>query len=163
METLLAIKTRRSVRKYKDKEIPLNMLKDLVDCARLAPSASNIQPWEFILIRDKKKLKQIAEITDYAKFLVNAVACIVIICKNTKYYMEDGCAATENILIAAKSYNLGSCWIAGGKKYYSEKLLQLLKVPMEHKLVSIISLGYPAEHTNPKKRKLNDVLHLEKF
>jgi len=163
VDAIEAIKNRRSIRKYSNKEISQDILKDIVDCARLAPSANNIQPCEFVVITNKIKLREISEITDYGKFIENAVACIIVACKEAKYYLEDGCAATENILVAAKAYDIGSCWVAGDKKPYAGEILKLLEFPQGYKLVSIIPLGYPNEAPKPMKRYLNEVLHLEKF
>lgn len=137
------IKTRRSIRKYVDKPIPEEILQDILDCARLAPSANNKQPWLFVVIKNKDLKKQIAEITDYGKFIKDAYCCIAVFCEDTKYYLEDGCAATENILLAAWCYGIGSCWIAGDKKSYADKIKEILKVGQRYKLVSLISLGYP--------------------
>ena len=163
MDAIEAIKTRRSIRKYSSREISKDIIKDIVDCARLAPSANNIQPWEFVVITSKIKLRDIAEITDYGKFIENAAACIIVVCKEAKYYLEDGSAATENILVAAKSYGIGSCWVAGDKKPYAREILSLLNFPIGYKLISIIALGYPIEAPKPIKRNLDEVLHLEEF
>jgi nitroreductase len=163
MEVLKILKETRSIRKYQKKEIPKEIIEDIIDCARFAPTAVNIQPWEFIVITDKNMREKIADITDYGKFIKDAPVCIVVFCKDTKYYLEDGSAATTYILLAAKSYNLGSCWIAGDKKFYAEKIRELLKVPEGYKLISLISIGYPDENPHPQKRNLKDVLHWEKW
>lgn len=164
MDALQAIKERRSVRKYLNREIPKNILEDLVDCGRLAATARNAQPWEFIVITDKQKLKQISDITSHGKFIANAAACIAVLGKkDATYFLEDGSAATQNILVAAKAHNLGSCWVAGYGKDYAENIKKILSVPEEYTLVSLISLGYPAENPNKSKRSLEEVLHWEQF
>ena len=159
-EVIKLLKERRSIRKYQKKEIPENVIEGIIDCARFAPSAMNIQPWEFIVITEEKMRKRIADITDYGKFIADAPLCIAIFCKDTKYYLEDGSAATTYILLAAKAYGLGSCWVAGDKKCYASDIRKLLGVPDGYKLVSLIALGYPAEIINPTKRSLKEVLHL---
>jgi nitroreductase len=96
--------------------------------------------------------------------LKEAGACILVFCKPTKYYLEDGSAATQNILIAATAYGLGSCWIAGDKKEYAEAIKEFLKVPGEYKLVSLVAMGYPkGEPPQKRKRPLEEVLHWERF
>ncbi len=163
-EVIRAIKKRRSYRSYQDKEISKDILEEIIDCARLAPSANNIQPWEFVVVTDKEILKKIASITDYGKFIKNAGACVIVLCKDTKYYLEDGSAATENILLAAESFGIGSCWVAGDKKHYCNKILELVGAPKGYKLVSILSLGYYDKEEKPHgKRALKDVIHWEKF
>jgi len=163
MDFLKILKERRSIRKYQKKEVPKEIIEDIIDCARFAPTAINIQPWEFIVITDTNMREKIADITDYGKFIKEAPVCIAVFCKDTKYYLEDGSAATTYILLAAKAYGLGSCWIAGDKKFYAEKIRELLGVPQGYKLISLISIGYPDEEPKPKKRDLEEVIHWEKW
>jgi len=162
-EIIKILKERRSIRRYQKKEVPENIIKEIINCARFAPTAVNIQPWEFIVIKDEKRRKEIADMTDYGKFIAQAPVCIAVFCKDTKYYLEDGSAATTYILLAAKAFGLGSCWIAGDKKNYAEKIRKYLGVPDGYKLVSLISIGYPDEDAKIEKRELEDVLHFEKW
>ncbi len=163
MEALEALKSRRSVRKYCEQTIPRAILEDLVDCARLAATAINIQPWEFVVVTDRGRLGQIAECTDYGKFIASAAACVLVLCQETKYYLEDGSAATQNLLVAAKAHGLGACWVAGDKKAYADQVLDLVGAPQGFKLVSLVPLGFPAEEPRQDKRQLTDVLHWEVY
>jgi nitroreductase len=86
-----------------------------------------------------------------------------ILCRDTKYYLEDGSAATENILLAARAHGLGSCWVAGDKKPYAAEIYRLVGAPPGYKLISLIPIGYPAESPEKSKRPLSDVLHWEKY
>jgi len=163
MDGLVMIKTRRSVRKYIKKQIPNDVITQIIDCARLAPSANNKQPWLFVVVKNEELKKQIAEITDYGKFIKEADCCIAVFCEDTKYFLEDGSAATENILLAAWYYGIGSCWVAGDKKFYAEKIRELLNIEKRYKLVSLVSLGYPDEAElkkvqKIKKKSLKDVM-----
>ena len=164
MDAMEVLKKRRAVRSYQDKEIDKKILERTIDAGRLSPSADNIQPWEFVVVRKKETLKRIADLCDYGSFIADAAACAVVFCRDTKHYLEDGSAATENILLAARNFGIGSCWVAGDKKQYAEDVRKLLKAPQEFKLVSMVSLGYPAEETEPRgKRSLSTVLHWEEF
>lgn len=167
MDVFEAIKLRRSAREYQDKPMPKELLEKLVDAARFAPTARAIQPWEFVVITEPTALKKIGEISDHGKFISQAKACIAVYCKETKYYLEDGCAATENILIAATSLGLASCWVAGDKKPYCSQIAGLLNVPSSFKLVSLIALGYPASaaafRIATDKRTVKEVTHWERF
>jgi len=125
MDVLECIKTRRSIRKYENKPIPKEIIEDIIDCARLAPTANNVQPWEFVVVTEKATREKLAEIADYGKFIKDAPVCIVVFCKDTKYYLEDGSASTENILLASWAYGVGSCWVAGDKKKYAEQVKKL--------------------------------------
>jgi nitroreductase len=164
LDAIEAIKTRRSVRRFEGKEVPKEIIEDLIDCGRLAPSGRGVHPWEFIVVTNKGARKRIADLTDYGKFIADAPVCIAVFCQDTKYYLEDGSAATENILIAANAYGLGSCWVAGDKKPYCEAVRELLGVPEGYKLVSLIAIGYSAEKQGRKaKRPLQEVLHWERW
>ena len=164
MDALEAIQKRASVREYARKTIPFDILSKIVDAGRLAPTARGVEPWEFVVITDESIKRKIADIADTGRFIAESAACIAVFCKETKYYLDDGCAATENILIAATAFGIGACWVAGDKKPYCPQISQLLGVPAEYKLISMISLGYPKGEVKPhKKRELKVVLHRERF
>ncbi|MBN1445335.1 MAG: nitroreductase family protein [Candidatus Omnitrophica bacterium] len=157
-EALKVLKERRSVRRYQKKGVPESVTLDIVDCARFAPTARNVQPWKFAVLTDAAERKKIAGIAEYGKFIADAPVCIAVFCEDTKYYLEDGCAATTYILLAAKAYGLGTCWVAGDKKPYAEEIRTLMKMPAGWKLVSLISMGYPEETPSPRKKTLDEVL-----
>ena len=164
MDALTAIATRHSVRKFTSQAVPRNVLETIVDAGRMAPTARNEQPWEFVVVTSRDLLKRIGEATDHGKFIADAAACIAVICKASKYYLEDGCAATENILIAASALGVQSCWVAGDKKAYARDILSLLGAPPNHNLVSLLALGYgDGEPKSYVKRGLDRVLHWERF
>lgn len=165
MDALTTLKTRRSVRRFTGKAVPEEHLREIVDCARLAATARNEQPWEFVVVRTPALREEIARLADYGKFIAEAPVCLAVFCKETKYYLEDGAAATENALLAAHALGLGSCWVAGDKKEYAEAVRELLGLPPGFKLISLVAIGYPAEEkvAGPPKRKLEEVLHWEKF
>ncbi len=164
MEFFDVICKRVSVRNYKKQQVDAELLLRLVDAGRRAPTARAQEPWEFVAVTESRVLKKIAQIAENGKFIENAAAAIVVFCRPTKYYLEDGCAATENILLAATDAGLGSCWIAGDKKDYAQEVGRLLNAPSDLKLVSIISLGLPLdEAVQVKKRSVKQVLHLGSF
>jgi len=165
MQTQEAIAGRRSCRQFIDKEIPKEDLLKLIDAGRLAATARNEQPWEFIVITDKDKKSEIARLTaNNGPFIAEAFACIVVLCADTKYYLEDGSSAITNILLMATGLGIGSCWVAGDKKPYCQALKEILKVPAEYKPVGLIALGYPKNSPAAiAKRGLKEVLHWQKF
>ncbi|HPI74934.1 MAG TPA: nitroreductase family protein, partial [bacterium] len=106
----------------------------------------------------------LASITEYGKFLAQAPVCIVIVSADTKYYLEDGCAAAENILLAAAGLGLGSCWVAGDKKPYAEEILRWLQAPDGFKLVAMLAIGHAASPMVPReKRALDKILHWQTY
>lgn len=166
MDVLDILKSRRSVRVFQNKGIPKEALENLIDVARFSPTARNVQPWEFIIITKAETLKKISEFGENARPMSLAKAGIAVFCADTKYYLEDGCSATVNILNSAAALGIGSCWLAGDKKPYCEEVAKLLGVTAGLKLVSLIALGYPENKDSFRltdKRGLSDVIHWEKF
>ena len=164
METLEAIAARCSTRSYKPDAVPKATLEKIVDAGRLAASARNEQPWDFIAVTDAGTRKAIAELTDYGKFIADVPVCICVLCKTTKYYLEDGSAAAQNMLVAAAALGVQSCWVAGDKKEYAPKVVELLGATAEHKLVALLAMGYASGPVPRRsKRTLSQVLHWEKF
>lgn len=159
------IKSRRSVRKYLDKEVPKEILEDIVDCGRLAPSGYNKQPWIFVVVVDKEMKEKVANATTSGKFISSAGACIAVFCeKDAETALEDACAATENMIIAAQSYGLGTCWINVYKKSQSPKIKEVLNCPDNMELMTLISVGYPAEENRQvQKKSLEEVLKWNSF
>ena len=163
MDALECLKTRRSVRAYEQAQVDRKVIEDIVDCGRLAATAINIQPWQFVAVTDRQLLKQIASITDYGKFIEDVSCCVAVFCEDTKYYLEDGSAATQNILLAAHAHCLGSCWVAGDKKAYCAQIRNLLKLPDKYKLVSLVAIGRAESVPSPAKKSLDEVLHWEQY
>jgi len=160
------LKKRRSIREYSDEQLSKDALEKIIEAARFSPTARNVQPWEFIVITEVSTLKKIADLAENGRFLSQAKACIAVFCADTKYYLEDGCAATCNILLAAAMLGVGSCWIAGDKKPYCAQVATLLNVPASYKLVSLVALGYPKSKEGfyiAEKRPVKEVLHWDKF
>ena len=163
MDAIECLKTRRSIRAYEPTAVPRAIVEDIVDCGRLAASAINIQPWLFVAVDDEELRRRIAEVTDYGKFIEQSPVCIVVFCRNVKYFVEDGSAATQNILNAARAHGLGSCWVAGHQKAYGGTIRTLLGLPDDYALVSIVALGHAAEDRNPDKRPLSEVLRWNRY
>jgi nitroreductase len=164
MEFYDVIKNRTCIRRYKPGQISRKTLEKLVDAGRRAPTARAVEPWEFVVIQDKGTLEVLSSLATNGRFVCEAQAAILVFCKNTKYYLEDGSAATENILLAAAHEQLGACWIAGDKKDYAREVSELVKASQDMKLVSIISVGIGDEpKIQDKNRELENVIHWETF
>jgi len=164
MDALEALRTRRSCRKFEARDVPRDLLEKVVDAGRLAATARNEQPWEFVVVTDKAALRQIAAMTDHGPFIADSPACIAVLAKDTKYYLEDGSAATQNILLAAHALGLGACWVAGDKKPYAPKIVEFLGAPAGVRLVALVALGWPeGALPSPRKRSLQEVIHWGRF
>jgi nitroreductase len=158
------IKCRHSVRKYKQIPIDEAVIRDALTCASLAPTAMNLQPWLFGVVRDRELLGKIASLTDHGKFIAEAAGCFAVFGeKKEKYYLEDCSAATENLILALHAHGFGSCWVAGDKKEYAEKVRVLLGVPEQYSLVSLIPAGVPMDITVVSKKNLSDITFHDTF
>ncbi|MCS7242907.1 MAG: nitroreductase family protein [Candidatus Caldatribacterium sp.] len=160
---LQVIKSRRSVRAYEEREIPREILEDLIDCGRLAPSGYNRQPWVFVVVTERERRHALAELCQWGRFLREAKAAILIFYeKDAETGLEDACAAAENIIIAAWAYGLGTCWINSHRKAHSEAVKRLVHCPENLELAVILAVGYPKEIPHaPWKKKLAEVLRWE--
>ena len=165
MEVLEAIKTRRSIRKFKKDKVPPNVLREVLEAGRWAPSARNSQPWRFILIVDEDLKRKVAEATTAGKFLADAPLGIAVAVnpKVTRHPIEDGANATMNILLAAHALGLGACWIGSYGSAYEDAVKKMLGVPDDWILLSIVALGYPDEKPTSTRIELKELVYVNRF
>jgi nitroreductase len=164
MEFFDVIKNRKSVREYSDKKVSQELIEKIVDAGRLAATARNEQPWEFIVTQDKTVLKRICDMCPNGPFIKDVSCLTAVFSKDTKYYIEDISAATQNMLLAIEALGLAGCWIAGDKKDYTGEIKKIFNVPDSYRLVSMVTIGYSKNTEKPHlKRSLKEVLHLEKW
>ncbi|MDD1717927.1 MAG: nitroreductase family protein [Methanoregulaceae archaeon] len=158
------IKSRHSVRKYKPAPVNEVVIRDALECAHQAPTAQNLQPWLLGTVTDRDLLREIGDLTDKGKFIADAQVCFAVFGeRSAKYYLEDCCAATENLILALQSHGVGSCWVTGEKKQYIEEVRKLLNVPEQYTLVSLIPAGYPADIELVEKKPLSQVTFRERY
>ncbi len=158
MDAMEAILTRRSIRRYTDDPVPEEVVQQLLKAAMSAPSASNQQPWQFIVIDDRKILDEIPRFHPYSSMLREAKVAILVCGDVTReafkgYWIQDCSAATENILIAARALGLGAVWLGiYPREERFKKMQALLKLPEHIVPLSLVSIGYPAETKPPSNR-----------
>jgi nitroreductase len=158
-----AMQQRRSIRSYTPQPVDRAIIEEIVDCARLAPTAMNDQPWEFVVITDKSSLARIPKLLGHAEFIANAAFCVLVLARPSTCAVEDCCAATQNLLLAAEAHGLGACWVAGSPQPYAPAVAKAFGAPSTLTLISIVSVGHPAESPTVEKRSLTDLLHWERF
>ena len=189
MDVDKAIFARRSIRRFKQKPISINKLKKFVNAGRLAPSAANLQPLDFFIVNDKKLCSKIFETLSWAGYIKpkwapalneRPVAYIIILARDESPWIpRDASFAAENIMISAKTEGIGSCILC---KIDKEKIKEILKIPIEIIIDSVIALGYKLEESvieeykdsikywrdekeimHVPKRKLNDIIHINHY
>jgi len=159
MEPVLsAIKSRRSIRAYQPDLVPLDDIMTLLDAARWAPSGKNGQPWRFAVIQEDQQLKsRIANLTAYRKWVDQAPCLVVVFLDKSLMYdrQKDTLAigaSIQNLLLAAQSRGLGTCWL-GEILNHEDQVRQLLAVPDHLEILAVITVGYPAATQAPTRRR----------
>ena len=159
MDAIQAMKSRVSIRKYKNRPVPREVLEDIIDCGRLAPTGYNHQPWVFIVVTDQDIRNKVGEAAKYGRFIKDAGACVAVFCeKDKETTLEDACAATENIIIASQAHGLGTCWVNSYKKAHSEEIKDILNCPENYELITLLAVGYPDEERQTPKKSLSEVM-----
>jgi len=162
MDFFETVRQRHSVRAFKEGAIPQSKLERMVDCARLAATGNNYQPWTFVVVQDEAKLREFAKAQ---AFMAQAAAVIAIVADTkTKYWVEDCSAACEHLLLAATALGYGACWVQGTMQPFREQFERLLKIPPSRRLFALVPVGIPAHAVSaPPKRSLQAVLKWETF
>ncbi len=169
MNTIEAIFSRRSIRKFKDEPINKEDLIFLLKAAMQAPSAKNYQPWHFIITTDKSILREITRFHKYADMLLQAPAAITVCgdlnIESSEGYNAVNCsAATQNILLAAHDKGIGAVWLGiYPREQRIKELKRVLKMPDHILPVSLIALGYSAVEKQPIDRFMKERVHFNTF
>jgi len=175
MEFYYVIKTRRSVRSYKPDPIPDDVLKRVLDAARIAPSGSNRQPWKFIVVRDEETKRKLVSACHNQSWMAEAPVIIVACAQELDYnrggYMGklsgvmDATIAFTHLILAARAEGLGTCWIGA---FDNERVKEILGVPEGWNVAALTPLGYPAEGENAfrettNRKPLEEIVSTDKF
>lgn len=168
---LAAIKGRRSIRSFKQQSVPQELVDELLEAAILAPSAGNIQPWEFILVTKQELKEALVKAALDQQFIAEAPIVIVVCADETRssqrygsrgrtlYSLQDTAAAIQNIHLTAHSMGLGTCWIGA---FNEDDTRAVLQISEGVRPVAIIPLGYPNEKPSPgSRRPAAEVVHRE--
>ena len=176
METLEAIRTRRSVRCFdaRIKEAGRGLLEKVLDAGRMAPSAGNLQSQEFIIVRDDAVKKEVGRAC-FGQDFVSKAPVIVVVCGNKRkseggygtrgrdfYALADACASAQNMLLAAHDLGLASCWVGA---FDDAALCKALSIPKNDVVpIAVLPMGFPAEHPEmPRRKPLKSFVHEEKY
>jgi nitroreductase len=165
MDVVDAIKNRRSIRRYKDTPVPLNILRKIVEAGTWAPTGANKQYWKYIIVNEPKVMKMVKQVSPMMWGISPAV---VVVCQDLKRlelseqvksgYGECAGFPSQNILLAAHSLDLGTCAIGGFNK---QAIKDILDIPDDLWPMLVINIGYPDEEPTPKPRRpLEEVVYL---
>jgi nitroreductase len=168
MDVSEAIRNRYSCRSYQDKPLEQDKLRAVLEAARLAPSAKNLQDWRFVVVTDRQTKKAVAAAANDQTFLEKAGA-IVVACTVSDHVMRCGQAvgpidvaiALEHMCLQATELGLATCWIGS---FYPDKIKAILGIPEGVTIVELLALGYPADSPRHSRREpLDHIASFEKW
>jgi len=170
LDLLEAIKTRRSIRLFKPTSIPKHLINSVIDAARHAPSAHDTQPWEFVIVKDKRVKEQLAKTHAWSSFINDAPVCIVVLGNekvSPSFFVIDASCATENLLLAAHGLGLGACWVAvydPRNPSFEEYVRTVLNAPLHLRVIAMVPIGYPDEKVVPRNlREIDKIIHSNRY
>ncbi len=163
MDVYECIKRRRSVRSYLDREVEEEKLQQVLDAARLAPSANNRQNWKFVVVKDTGLRARLAEAANGQGFVAEAPVVIAACATATDHIMSCGhpshlvdlAIAIDHMTLAARDLELGSCWIGA---FDQESVKDILVIPESAEVIELLPLGYPKTWPSPTPRKQRDAI-----
>ncbi len=173
MDIFEAIKGRRSVRAYTKEKVSEKDVETLILAAGWAPSAGNVQPWEFVIVTDTEISRRLGESALQQTFIEEAPV-VIVVCANlvrssweygsrgaNLYCLQDTAAATQNMLLAAHALGLGACWIGA---FNEEEVKRVLNIPNGVRPVAVVPVGHPAERPRtPPRRSMMEHVHFQMF
>ncbi len=159
------ILSRRSIRKFKNKSISEEVLNSILEAGRRSPSATNKQPWHFVIARDQKA-KEAFSFGGFNKFTCDASFVVLGLYKQSEAIIEklslmDVTIALQNMVIAAWVQGVGSCWMGA---FDERKLKDTLNLPADSRIVGAVAFGIPDENpSQPTKKPINEIVHFDKW
>lgn len=167
MDVFEAIRTRRSIRAYKDEPVELELVERIIDAARYAPSGANLQPWKFIVVTNNEARQKIGAGAKFYFIKSHHVneAPVLIACladmKKSKWAIIDTSLACQNLMLAAHALGLGTCFVG---VFNEEETKDLLGVPDNYKVIGLITLGYPeGQEATPSRISVENIVSYESF
>jgi len=166
------VTSRRSIRKYRPDPVDEEILKKVLEDARLAPSWKNLQCWRFIVVKDEDKRQQLARAlpSNPAQKSIIQAPITIVLCADPQasgdhegkpYYLVDAGITMQQLVLAATAYGLGTCWAA---LFEEEAIKKTLNVPEGYRVVALTPLGHPAEEKKPRPRKeLSEIVYMDNW
>jgi len=160
------IKKRRSIRKYTDESISDADIRTLLEAAMAAPSADNLQPWEFVVVEDRALRQTLSQTHPWSKMCADApvVFAVCVHSRRSNHWIEDASAATENLLLAATALDLGAVWIGiYPNASHESHVREALDIPSSLRVLCLIPVGHPAESKPSDTKYDEDKVHYDGY
>jgi nitroreductase len=165
MSCIEKVLTRRSIRKFKNDPISEEVLKNILEAGRQAPSATNNQPWHFVIVHNKNG-KEACDFQGFNRWVTGASFVIVGFYRKSEVIIEklslmDVTIALQNMVVAGWVQGVGSCWMGA---FDERKLTEALNLPVDSRIVGAIAFGVPDENSRqPRKKPINEIFHIDKW
>ena len=166
MDVIKAIRERRSIRKYKSTEVEPEKIDTILQAGRWAPSASNRQPWHFIIVRDQSIRSKLADAHDYGQFMAESPVVIVVLgdpAKHPRYHLADPHNAVQNMLLAAYHEGLSTRWMGVRDTSIEPRFRKILNIPEDLRVICSISVGYGDQESTSNRFPLDDIVSWETY
>jgi len=169
MDVKKAIEKRKSIRRFKEKEVPDRIIKEIIDAARRAPSAQNLQPWHFLVVKNKESLLKFKKDGVFGQKEMYQAPVVIVCCTEKEYSIKEHegeslinlSLASAFLVLRATELGLGTCFVGWVDK---EKIKRILGIPKDFTVPYVIVLGYPNEKPEPRgRKKLNEIMSFEKW
>ena len=157
--------SRRSIRKYTNQEITDDILHQILKAGMNAPTARNLKPFEFIIVRNKEILERLSNTKKNSYFVKDSNVTIIVLAKElSEFWQQDLGAVTQNMLLQATEFDIGSCWVGiAPNENYEQYIKERLDIPEDIRVFSMISLGYPGEVKEKNDNYYEDKVHYDKY
>ena len=149
MDIFDCLRTRPAVRSFRSDPVPDGVVKKILEAGRQAHSQRNRQPWRFVVIQNRETLKQIGTLASSGPYIADAPLAIALVIEGAKNPYIDATRAAECLMLAAWGEGIGSCWVGGLDRL---KIKELLGIPEEAELITVIPFGYPTDEEKAKKK-----------
>jgi nitroreductase len=165
MNCIEKMMTRRSIRKFKNEPVAEEVINNILEAGRLSPSATNTQPWHFVIARDHKE-KEACTFRGFNKFAVDASFVVVGLYKQSeaifeKYSLMDVTIALQSMVVAAWAQGVGSCWMGA---FDDKNLKDTLTLPDDSRIVGAVAFGIPDEiPSQPPKKLFSEIIHFDRW
>ncbi|MBS7623651.1 nitroreductase family protein [Candidatus Bathyarchaeota archaeon] len=173
LNVLSAIRKRRSIRSFLERDVAESDVRRILECGTLAPSAGNLQPWQFVVVRDQQRKAALARAAYDQMFIAEAPVVIVVLADQSRsasvygrrglelYAIQDTAAAIQNMLLAACEMGYGTCWVGA---FDEDSVAEIVKAGRGTKPVAVIPVGYPRyTPAATRRRRLSEVIHEETY
>lgn len=166
MEVYDCLRSRLTIRGFKPDPVPDEMVTRILQAGRWAPSSRNLQPWHFIVIRDREALKEIGRIATSGSFVAQAPLAIAIVMEDADRPELDAGRALQQMELLAWSEGLGTCFVGLRDEEQNRKVKELLGIPDRMDLITVLPFGYRLDSikgTGSRRKPLSDIAHAERF